>query len=176
MSQAVLLYFPHSIFMARVNLVASCEFWMEWAGSGECALGIWRQTIKVIFMVKNDLFGMKMISIKMFYYLLQFNCLFGSRRRDSAGNEIPYACQKCTAYHFSLKPTHFGKRLFIGTLRHTKCEGKKSDKATQKALTLCPMLTLGNFWSANVATFNWLFSANSNSEYGQNTLWWKLHA
>lgn len=35
-------------------------------------------------MVKNDLFGMKMISIKMFYYLLQFNCLFGREDSETA--------------------------------------------------------------------------------------------
>lgn len=112
------------------------------------ALGIWRQTIKVIFMVKNDLFGMKMISIKMFYYLLQFNCVcLLPKTRAQRKNKYHTHAKNAQHTKFFLLLFRWSqpilKRDFSSwELRHTHNENdkerkmKKKDKATQNALTL----------------------------------------
>lgn len=55
-------------------------------------------------MVKNDIFGMKMISIKMFYYLLRFNCLPASSLDSTKRMAYhTHAKNASRAFHFSHK-------------------------------------------------------------------------
>lgn len=127
---------------------------------------------KSYFYGKKPLIRNEMISIKMFYYLLRFNCVWpwSARAQDREKREKnAIRMPKMHSIPFFDVVTISRREDKTDARLHRSCDIRK-DKATQNALAI----TERKKYILHIHLI--VLSAIPNSEYGQNTLWVKLHA